>query len=196
VLAPSPRRGCPTGRFGTDDRPLFKGPIGATSTRSMTWRLGKIDSTGLFVCGGGYIITGSFHGDWIARLMVAIAIFKVLHLRIAPSSYRAKENSELTVNSTTSMRDNMRTYAEGDRGSEGLPGEGGRGFASGRDYLGDVVLTFFLTRLQKGAQLVPKCGRRYEKNWERSIRKPSHKFFHPSLYHSRLQNLPQIPLRI
>jgi hypothetical protein len=121
----------------------------------MTWRLGKIDffPPGLFVCGGGYIITGSFHGDWIARLriMVAIAISKVLHLRIAPSSYREKENSELTVDSTTSMRDNMRTYAEGDRGSEGLPGDGGRGFASGRDYLGDVVLTFFLTRLQKGA---------------------------------------------
>jgi hypothetical protein len=34
----------------------------------MTWRLGKIDSTGLFVCGGGYIITGLFHGDWIGMV--------------------------------------------------------------------------------------------------------------------------------
>jgi hypothetical protein len=68
--------------------------------------------------------------------MVAIAISKVLHLRIAPSSYRAKENSELTV-------DSMRTYAERDRGSEGLPGDGGRGFASGRDYLGGCRFNFF-----------------------------------------------------
>jgi hypothetical protein len=30
--------------------------------------LGKIDSTGLFVCGVGYIIAGSFHGDWIAMV--------------------------------------------------------------------------------------------------------------------------------
>jgi hypothetical protein len=58
--------------------------------------------------------------------MVAIAISKVLHLRISPSPYHAKENSELTVD--------MRTHAEGDKGSEGLRAcDGGRGFASARD---------------------------------------------------------------
>jgi hypothetical protein len=68
VLVPTAdTTGLPTGRYRTDGHPCARSLSGRLQPDQITWRLGKIDSTGLFVCGASYIIAGSFHVDWIAN---------------------------------------------------------------------------------------------------------------------------------